>query len=209
MAISHLISQSLQSPELQLLDGSLAASQFLGDIADAALREEPQLDDHPLICRKALEQLRKQGLPIGICRIGRQLKIVYRDFLFPARRFPTPGYEVSRNSQQPSDEGRTLPFESREAGQRLLKDFGRHVLGLFASGHPARHVSINTREVRFVDLREPAGIALRGLDQPPLVDFVLGRFQTVSGDAYYLSNDADKAKGYGPAHDYFALARPR
>jgi hypothetical protein len=64
-----------------------------------------------------------------------------------------------------------------EPGQSLLKDLCRYVLRLFTARHPARYVRINPREVRFVDFRESARIALRPLDQSPLVGCVLGRFQ--------------------------------
>jgi hypothetical protein len=49
----------------------------------------------------------------------------------------------------------------------------RHVFSLFTTRHPARHIGVHACEIRFVDFRESAGIALRRLDQAPLVGLVL------------------------------------
>jgi hypothetical protein len=65
MAILHLSSQRLKSPELQLLDGAFAAPHLLGNFPNTSLLKEASLQDVSLIVRQTLQQLREQCLPLG------------------------------------------------------------------------------------------------------------------------------------------------
>jgi hypothetical protein len=50
-----------------------------------------------------------------------------------------------------------------------VKHVSRHVLRFFAVFHAPRHKRIDAIEVALIELGEPARIALRRLDQQPLV----------------------------------------
>src|SRR5581483_5432609 len=53
----HLGAQPLQRAKLQLLDGSIAASHFLSDLANASLIDEAAQNHMALIERKSIDQL--------------------------------------------------------------------------------------------------------------------------------------------------------
>ncbi len=101
---------------------------------------------------------------------------------------PASGNQVCSDTQQPSGKRRSLPFKVGQAGKSLVEDLGGQVLGFLTTWNAACHERVHAVEVRFIQLRETAGIALRGLDQLPFV----GRPATLSHPVTYLMMRGDK-----------------
>jgi len=80
---------------------------------------------------------------------------------------------VGGHPPQPRRKVHPAPLESRQIRERLLEHLRRHILGLRAAAHAARHVHVRTIEVAFVKLREAARIALGCFNQKTL--FLAGR----------------------------------
>jgi len=85
---------------------------------------------------------------------------------------------VRRNAKQPRDKRRTLPLKSGQSGQRLLKNFGGEVFRLFPVGDTASDEGVDTIEIGLVQFSETSGIALRSLDQKPLVYVLVANLQS-------------------------------
>src|SRR5258708_27746935 len=137
---SELRSQLLQSPKLQLLHRAFAATEPQRDLADTLFFREAHYQDAALILSQFINQSKQQRSPFALfqifllgrisapgylraCVSRRRARLVERHF--PGRAFRSIGDHVRRNSEQPRRERRTAPLESREAGERLVKDFAR------------------------------------------------------------------------------------
>ena len=92
-----------------------------------------------------------------------------RDFHAACGALPPVSQRVGGDPQQPRGKGHASPLEAAKVPERLVKNVGRHVLRFFAVFHPPRHKRIDAVEVALIELGEPAGIALRRLDQQPFV----------------------------------------
>ena len=178
MTVSHLVPQRLQRAELKLLDRALATIHLSGNLPDTALLEKTPPDHVPLIFRQALEQLRKQRLPLRVARGHGHVQIIHLNFVRIRSALPAPRDQMRRDPQQPPYKRPSLPFKIRQTGQCLMKHLGGNILGLIASRHPPRHKRINAVEVRFIQLREAARIPPCGLDQALLVCRVLSYLQS-------------------------------
>jgi len=87
-----------------------------------------------------------------------------------------------------------VPFDAGDETAVIRSpDVSGYVFRFVASRHAARHEGLHAVKVRFVELGEGAGIALRRLNQLPLVGLRLNCFQfvlrgTAAGISRWLSN---------------------
>jgi hypothetical protein len=122
----------LQCPELQLLDGSFTAAEFLRDLAHASLIDEAANDDLPLVDRKAIDKLEQHcplldsGIDVGL------LQCVGRNLLPLAAALPSVRQHFGCDAEQPGGKRLASPFEALSAGKRLMKRLRR-------SGPELRH----------------------------------------------------------------------
>jgi hypothetical protein len=76
---------------------------------------------------------------------------------------------VRRNAQQPRDKRNTSPLKATQRPERLVKDLGSQVFGHIAVAHTMSDIGIHAVEIALVELGKAAGVALRRLDQQPLI----------------------------------------
>src|SRR5579871_1212334 len=183
MGPPHARAQIFQGAELQLFDRALAAPQLLGNFANTSLFYKTQDNHAALIGRQFADQPKQggallyllQGYGVNVVRVlgAGQLR-------FAPRLPQTVGHGVAGYAIQPGCERHAAPLEAAQVSQRLLEDFGGHVLGFRAVAHTPNHERIDAFEVALVELPEAAGIALRRLDQRSLVfGFQSGSLQPV------------------------------
>lgn len=110
-----------------------------------------------------------------------------------------------------------VPCHSNPASPRqgLMKDLGGNVLGLFAARHPACYERVDPVEIGLVERTKASRVTLSGFNQAPLVNVVLGNFQSGlrrdprRGFGSYLANDAKEAESYGLGAEIFGRGRRR
>jgi hypothetical protein len=85
-----------------------------------------------------------------------------------------------------------------------MKDLSGYVFGLLTVRDPARYEGIDTVEIRLVEFCKTVRVTLGGFNQLPLDGDMLGCFQIRVSAAFYLTNDADKTKGYAVAKSFFS-----
>jgi hypothetical protein len=100
---------------------------------------------------------------LDLARVGRRLSALSH------RTLPAVGDRVPGNLEQPGHERDTSPFEATEIGKRLVKDFGRQILGLTAAAGSTDHERVDAVEVLLVQVGEALRVGLGGLDQAALV----------------------------------------
>src|SRR5262245_2666910 len=169
MDVPHACSQALERAKLQLLHRAFGAPESLGDLADALLLDEAGEDDALLIVGQAADQVREHRAAVGV--VGLRLVERLRRRLSPLARLSLPagGDGVARDPHEPRREGQAAPLEAAEIGERLMEHFGGEILGFAAAAGAASHERVDLVEVLLVQLREPARIGLRRLDQQAFV----------------------------------------
>src|ERR1700675_1226052 len=78
---------------------------------------------------------------------------------------PVVGKRVRGDTNKPRPEGNPTPLEIPNVRERLMEDFGGHILRFRAIAKAARCVRVHEREVAFVKLGEEAWVFLSRLDQ--------------------------------------------
>ena len=168
MGALDLSPQALYGAELKLLDSSFAPPKLKGDLTDALLLDEAQLNHAVLRFREPVHQLEKHGGAVDFsgCRgfgLGRRMA-----GLSPAAR-PMVGNDARGNSMQPGGERRTSPFEALDTGKCFPEDVGGQILGEVAVVQAPGYIGVHAREVALVQIGKSRGVALRGLDFPFVV----------------------------------------
>ena len=69
-----------------------------------------------------------------------------------------------------------------------MKDFGRQVLGFIASRNTVGNEGVNALKILLVQFREMCSLALRRLNQQPLIRFTFQRFQCFLPRIGFLSS---------------------
>jgi hypothetical protein len=176
MAAPHLISQVFDCTKLQLLDSAFAAPEFARNFANAVLVDKSSSNHMALVLGQAVDELPEERLALGLIQNSRLFQVIRGDLGVLGAAFPPMRDQVRSDAEQPREERSSLPLESRNPGQSLMKDFGGDVFRFFAGGRAARHERIDTIEVGFVKLGEAAWVTLRGFDHVSL-GVVIGNVQ--------------------------------
>jgi hypothetical protein len=187
MGTSHSLSQILESAELKLFYGALAAPQLLGHFTCTFLLHKTAYDDAALIRRKAVDELEEHGALFNFVQTGQVGCISPGIHLLFGHILPPVDDRVGGHSVQPCREGRAAPLEALKIGQRLMKHLGGQIFGLFAVVDPPRYESIHTFEVELVKLGEAARVPLCGFDEQPFGSGILARFQQWSPLRHFLT----------------------
>src|SRR5215467_3769167 len=156
----HLGAQVLDRAELKLLHRAFAASEFRGNLSDALLLHKSHLNDAELGLRKPLNELEQHGAALDLVCSGR-LRACQRIPRFAARTLVMIRDQPRRNSQQPSQERRASPLEFPDVRQRLPKHIRRKILSLVTIADAAGDIRVHAKEILFVKIAKPRGIALR------------------------------------------------
>src|SRR5262249_27434198 len=159
--------------ELKLLHGSFTASEFLGDLTDAALIHKSANDHVTLIRRKRIYNLEQHCTLLDCCLDSRFFQTIGGGFQSFSEAFPTLCQHVCSDAQQPGSERFALPFKSLNTCQRLVKDFRGYVLCFLAIANTVSNKGIHTLEIALVQFGKAEWIALRRLNQKPFVGFKL------------------------------------
>jgi hypothetical protein len=146
----------------------------LRNLADALLVNKAPHDYQSLICGQAIDKLEEHGAMFYFCcfispGFVLYLRFICRDFKPAGCALPSISQSVSGNPQQPRRKRNAAPLEATNVAKRLVKDLCRYVLRFIAAAHSPRNKGVHAMEITFIKLSEPAGIALRGFNQTPLV----------------------------------------
>src|SRR5215475_11879939 len=156
----HLGAQILDRAKLKLLHRAFAAPEFRGNLPDALLLHKSHLNDSELRLRKPLDELEQHGATLDlVCR--RRLRARQRISRFAARTLVMIRDQPRRNSQQPSQKRRASPLEFPDVRQRLPKHIRRKILSLVTIADAAGDIRVHAKEILFVKIAKPRGIALR------------------------------------------------
>src|SRR6185437_1384422 len=141
MGPPHTRPQVLQSAKLQLLDGSLAAAQLAGDLANALLLDKTQDDDAVLVRREFVHQPKQRGALFHLAQGDGIFDILgsVGQFSFAAGTLPAVGNGVGGDTIEPGGKGHAPPLKAAQVGQGTVEDLGGNVLGFGAVAHAADH----------------------------------------------------------------------
>src|SRR5689334_13817539 len=198
--------QRLESPELQLLDRALTASERRRDLADRPLLREPHAD-HALLVRRQLRDQPLNGrgaLRLRVVRrLGRiRLLVGIRVGQLAAGAPPAVRDRVRGDPEQPRRERNPLPLVRSDPGQRPVKDLTRDVLRDVAARDAPCDVGVHALEMPLVELAEAGGVPLGGLHEPPLVRLgVRSRHDRLTRLILPSPLTPRRAEGYGVARN--------
>src|SRR5262245_33556638 len=169
MTATHTRFQAFQRPELKLLDRTFRPAEFLRNVSDGFLFDEPFDDNRALIFRENLDELKQSSAPLdfvpaGLIEIvcGRRFDRVFH-LASPVRD------SICCNPIQPHCERHTAPFEASDIFQSVMEHLGRQVLCFVPVVYTTNDKRVNALKVRFVQFSEAAWILLRGFDQQPFL----------------------------------------
>ena len=125
MATPHLRSETLESAQLQLFDGSLAFAQPLRDFPDASLVDEALVHDALLHFRKLAYQSEQARTVFDGANVEMHARIgdIVRQGVFAGRSLEAIDDGVRRDPQQPGREGHSAPLVGLQIGERLVEHF--------------------------------------------------------------------------------------
>src|ERR1700691_1275618 len=135
MIAPYPITKVLQCPELKLLDCTLAASKFRGDLAQTPLGNKKPVDHPLLIVWQRLDELVKHCPLLDVVFHADLFQVIRHDFLLSGKTVPAVREYVCRDPQKPCHERQSAPFESRKARQRMVEYIRSQILCFFAVSH--------------------------------------------------------------------------
>src|SRR5271170_783462 len=164
------LAQILQTAELELLDGALAASQMLRNFADAFLLGKAHDNDVALVCGQSVHQPEEARTIFHLpeARLGAEFRRIVNGY-FAAMPFRAIDDRVDRDPQKPCSEGNASPLETLQVGQRLMKHVGGEVFGGIAVANPPRDEGINPLKMNFVEIGKASRVLLGSFHQQTLV----------------------------------------
>src|SRR5215471_173090 len=169
MTATHARSQAFQRPELKLLDRAFRPAEFLRNISDGFLFDEPFDNNRPLIFGKTLDELKQRRATLDFLPAG-QIEIVRGRHFDGVFHLASPVRDsICRNPIQPYGERHTAPFEASDIFQSVMEHLRRQVFRLVPVVYTANDKRVNALKVRFIQFSEAAWILLRGFDQQPFL----------------------------------------
>src|SRR5580698_8242249 len=169
------VAQILQTAELELLDGTLAASQMLRNFTDAFLLGKAHDHDVALVCGQSVHQPEQARAIFHLpeAGLGAEFRRIV-DGHFATVAFRAIDDRVHGDPQKPCSEGNTAPLETLQVGQRLMKHVGGKVFGGVAVTDAPRDESIDPLKMDFVKLGKASRILLGSFHQQTLVRLLGG-----------------------------------
>jgi hypothetical protein len=206
MAVPHLLAQSLQSAELELLDGALGFAQALRDFLDTAFLDEAFANDAALNFRELFDKTEEKGVAFDEFHFLRGdvgwsgwVEGVVVSLLLAVGALVVIGDGVGSDAEEPGSEGGAAPFVRWKFGESFVKDVGRKILCGGTIVDAANCKKVDPLEMKLIKSVEFRRVGLRGFDEQTLVGRLRRRLSCRSSCGHHgdVIVTGGEWKGYG------------